>query len=49
MAQPIQMPFGSRTVRRKEPCIRRGLNPPWKGAILREKGRLIVKYRDTLW
>jgi len=48
-AQPIQMPFGSRTVRRKEPCIRWGLNPPWKGAILRRKGRLTVKYRDTLW
>jgi len=33
----------------KEPCIRWGPDPPWEGAILTgEKGRSIVKYRNTL-
>jgi len=34
----------------KEPCrpITWGSEPPWDGTILREKGRPIVKYRDTL-
>jgi len=31
-----------------EPCIRWGSRSPWEGAILRGKGRPIVKYRDTL-
>jgi len=26
-----------------------GPHPPYKGGILRGKGRPIVKYRDTLW
>ena len=32
----------------KEPCIRWGPDPLWKGAILRGKGRPIVKYMGTL-
>ena len=31
----------------REPCIRWGPGPPWEGAILRGKGRPIVKYKDT--
>ena len=31
-----------------EPCIRWGPDPQWEGVILREKGRPVVKYRDTL-
>ena len=32
----------------KEPCITRGPHSPREGAILRGKGRPIVRYRDTL-
>jgi len=31
----------------KEPCIRWGPDSPCGGAILRGKGQLIVKYRDS--
>jgi len=49
-AEPIEMPFGLKTWvgPRNHVCIRWGPDPPWKGAILRGKGRPIVKYKDTL-
>jgi len=43
-AEPVKMPFGLRT--RVGPV---GPDHPWLGAILKGKGRPIVKYRDTLW
>jgi len=44
-AEPIEMPFDLRT--RMGPMNLRSTSP-WEGAILRGKGRPIVKYRDTL-
>jgi len=50
MAEPIEMPFGFKTwVGSENRILERGPDPPWKGAILRGKGRLIVKHKDILW
>jgi len=46
-AKPIEMPFGLRT--RVGPwnlVLDGGPDSAWEGAIFREKGRPIVKYRD---
>jgi len=49
MAEPIEMPFGLRTrVGPGNHVLDGGPDPPCKGAIVRGKGRPIVKYRDTL-
>jgi len=46
----FNMPFGLRTwVVPGNHVLDGGPDPPWEGAILRGKGRPIVKYRDTLW
>ena len=47
MAELIKMPFGLRTRGPREPCVKWGPGAPWEEAILRGKGRPIVKYRDT--
>jgi len=48
-AAPIEMPFGLRTrVGPSNHVLDGGPDPPWANAILRGKGRPIVKYRDTL-
>ena len=49
MAEPIEMWFGLRTrVGPGNHVLDGGPGPPWEGAILTgEKGRPIVKYRDT--
>jgi len=48
-AEPIEMPFEFRTrVGPRNHVLDVGSDPPWKGAILKGKGRPIVKYRDTL-
>ena len=47
--EPIEMQFGLRTlVGPRNHVLDGGPDPPWEGAILRGKGRPIVKYRDTL-
>jgi len=49
MAEPIDMLFGVLGLDGpKESCIRWGLDTPWEVAILRGKGRPIVKCRDAL-
>jgi len=49
MAEAIEMPFGLRTrLGPQNHVLGGGPGPPQEGAILRGKGRLIVKYRDTL-
>jgi len=50
MAEPIEMLFGliKDSCGPREPCVRWGPDPPWERAILRGKGRPIVKYRYTL-
>jgi len=49
-AEPIEVPFGFRTqVGPGNRILERGPDPPWKGAILRGKGWLIVKYKHVLW
>jgi len=49
MAAPMEMPFGLRTWVGPENQVLEGdPDPPWEGAILRGKGRPIVKYMDTL-
>jgi len=48
-AGPIEMPFGLRTwVGPRNHVLDWGPDPPCKGAILRGKGSLIVKCRDSL-
>jgi len=50
MVEPIEMPFGLGTpFGPRNHILDGGLDPPWKGAILRGDGRPIVKYRDALW
>jgi len=50
MAEPIETPFGLRTwVGPGNNVLDGGSDPSWEGAILRGKGRSILKYRDTLW
>jgi len=48
-AAPIEMPFGLRTpVGPGNHVLDGGADHPWEGATLKvEKGRPIVKYRDT--
>ena len=49
-AEPIKMSFGLRTrVCPVNHMLDGGSDPQWQVAILRGKGRPIVKYRDTLW
>jgi len=50
-AEPIEVPFELRTrVGPTTMYIRCDpYSPPWEGVFLWEKGRPIVKYRDTLW
>jgi len=48
-AGPIEMPLGLRTRVVPGNHLSDGdPDPPWEGAILRGKGRPIVKYTDTL-
>ena len=48
-AEPIEIPFGLRTRVGPGNHVLDGVQiPSWEGAILRGKGRHIVKYRDTL-
>ena len=48
-AEPIEMPFGLRTpVGPRNHVLDEGPDPSWEGAILRGKGRPIVKYTDAL-
>jgi len=48
-AEPIEMPFGLRTRVSPRNHVLDGVQIlPWLGAILRGKGRSIVKHRDTL-
>ena len=48
-AAPIKMPFGLRTrVGPGNHVLDGGPDPRWEGAMLREKGRPIVKYKDNL-
>jgi len=49
IAEPIEMPFGSRTrVGTGNHVLYWGPHPLWEWAIFRGKGRHIVKYGDTL-
>jgi len=46
-AQPIEMPFGVwMRVGPRNHVLDGDRDPSWEGAILREKGQPIVKYRD---
>jgi len=43
------MPFGFRArMGPKNHVLSEGPDAPWEGAILREKGRPITKYRDAV-
>jgi len=49
MAEQIEVPFRLWTpVGQKHHVLDGGTDPSCKGAILREKGRPIVKYKDSL-
>jgi len=49
MAEPIEMPFGLRTlVGPWNHALNGGPDPSWEEAIVCRNGRPIMKYRDTL-
>jgi len=48
-AEPFEMLFAcGLSMSPRNHVLGGGSDPPWEGAILNGKGRLIVKYRDTL-
>jgi len=48
-AEPIEIPFGLRAGPRNHHVLDRGPDPPWKGAIVRERDGLLLPFRGLTY